>query len=428
MGQLESTAKISATGGERISQWSMIFLIVLPFLILGSRVSSDTTASFCAAILAIFWFMNPEHEIRKQAWFKVFFVLWLFMCGTSFFAADPKYVLTQSLIAIRWPAFALVLTCLVFTSENRLKLFERSALALFVFIALDSILQYFTGTDIFGHKVLPNEIRLTGPFTKLLPGSYALRIYPIALIALVFLREKISNSRFILLMVFMVAFSEFFAFLTGERVVFILFGLVNLSFIIALIYQEKLSYKFMLGLITGFSVLAVSSVMLAQKMFERTIVSVFEKLSNFQDSTSYPIYRTAYHLWEKSPWVGVGTRYYYQSCQALPLELQPKPEGCTVHVHHIYGEWLTQNGLIGLGLFLVVLFFIFKVLWQNLDFKNKLLESTVIFVAPVMLFFPLTPSMSMQTNNYAGLVWMLVAWAMARAILQGKDNQRLNLP
>lgn len=427
MGQLESTAKISATSGERISQWSMIFLIVLPFLILGSRVSSDTTASFCAAFLAVFWFMNPEHEIRKQTWFKVFFVLWLFMCGTSFFAADPKYVFTQSLIAIRWPAFGLVLTCLVFTSENKLKLFERSALTLFVFIALDSILQYCLGQDIFGH-VSPDPLRLTGPFSKLMPGSYGLRIYPIALFALLALSNQLSKKTLLILMVSMVALSEVFAFLTGERVVFILFGFVNTCFLIALIRQEKLSLKFVLTALTGFTLLAASTIMLAHKMFERTILSVIDKLSHFQDSTSYPIYRTAYHLWEQSPWMGVGTRYYYQSCQALPLELQPKPEGCTVHVHHIYGEWLTQNGLIGLGLFLVVLFFIFKVLWRNLDFKNKLLESTVIFVAPVMLFFPLTPSMSMQTNNYAGLVWMLVAWAMARAIIQWKDNKRLSLP
>lgn len=427
MRQWESTAKISTLGDQPISQWSQFFLIVLPFLILGSRVSSDTTASFCAAFLAIFWFLNPQHVIRKQIWFKVFLVLWLFMCVSSSFAADPKYVFIQSLIAIRWPAFGLVLTCLVFTSENKLKLFERAAFALFGFIALDSILQYFIGQDIFGH-VSPDPLRLTGPFTKLLPGSYGLRIYPIALFALIAFSKQLSRKLSLVLMISLVALSEFFAFLTGERVVFILFGFVNLCFLIALIYQEKLSYKFVLTFLAGFGVLAVTTIMLAQKMFERTILSVIEKLSNFQDSTSYPIYRTAYHLWEKSPWMGVGTRYYYQSCQALPFALQPKPEGCTVHVHQIYGEWLTQNGIIGLALFLIVLFFIFKILWQNLDFKNKLLESTVIFVAPVMLFFPFTPSMSMQTNNYAGLVWMLVAWAMARAIVQGKNNQRLNLP
>ncbi|GAC1369484.1 MAG: hypothetical protein NVS3B3_01360 [Aquirhabdus sp.] len=418
MGQFESTVKISATGGERISQWSMIFLIILPFLVLGSRVSSDTTASFCAAFLAIFWFMNPEHAIRKQAWFKVFLVLWLFMCGTSFFAADPKYVFTQSLIAIRWPAFCLVLACLVFTSENRLKLFERSALGLFIFIALDSILQYCLGRDIFGH-VSPDPLRLTGPFTKLMPGSFALRIYPMALVALLCLASKLSKPRFLSLIVSMIALSQVFAFLTGERIVFLLFGMVNFVLISALIYQEKLSFRFIGGATVAFIGLAITAIVLAPKMFARTVMSFFDQLANFQNSAYYQVFHTAIILWEQSPWVGIGTRYFNRGCEALPLAMHPT-EGCEVHPHNIYLEWLSQNGVIGLALFLIVLFLIFRVLWRGLDFKNNLLQSAVVFVAPIMVFWPLTSSMSMQTNNYAGLVWLLLGWALARAMVQNR--------
>ncbi len=419
MGQLESTANIPAVSDERIGQWIMLFLIVLPFLILGSRVSSDTTASFCAAFLAVFWFMNPEHAIRKQVWFKVFFVLWLFMCGTSFFTADPKYVFTQSFIAIRWPAFGLVLACLVFTSDNRLKLFERSALGLFIFIALDSILQYFTGTDVFGHTIPPDEIRLTGPFNKLLPGSYALRIYPMALVALLCLSSKLSKPRFLSLIVSMVVLSQVFAFLTGERIVFLLFGMVNLVLLVALIYKEKLSFGLICGAVVTFVSLAITTIVLAPRMFARTIMSFFDQLADFQNSSYYQVFHTAIILWKQSPWFGIGTRYFNRGCEALPSVMHPT-EGCEVHPHNIYLEWLSQNGVIGLALFLIVLFLVFRVLWRGLDFKNNILQSAVVFVAPIMVFWPLTSSMSIQTNNYAGLVWLLLGWALARAMVQSR--------
>jgi len=415
------------TNDQTTSSWILYFLAFLPFIVLGSRVSADLTASLSAGFLLLYWYKNPESLVRKQAWFKVILVLWFFMLVTSFFSADPQYVFIQSFIFIRWPAFSLVLACVLFTDESRLRLFEKSALILFIFIALDSIFQYCTGADIFGHISL-DPTRLTGPFSKLLPGSYALRIYPMVLMALIYLLKSkhLSKPIFLSIMVLMVAFSEFFAFLTGERVVFVLFSLVNTTLLAALIYQERPSYKFILGAVSGFVLVAVSSILFSPKMFARTIESMIHQLSNFHSSSYYQVYKMAIQLWSNSPWFGVGTRYYYQSCKALPLELQPKPEGCVVHPHQIYVEWLTQNGIIGLVLFILVLFFVFKLIWQNLDFKNNSLNSAVILVAPVMLFFPFVSSASIQTNNYAGLAWMLLGWSLARSMVQAKNRNSFN--
>lgn len=419
MSQWESTSQILNASEDHMSKWSMLFLVLLPFLILGSRVSSDITASFCALFLAIFWFMNPAHAIRKQVWFKVFFVLWLFMGVTSYFAADPQNVFIQSLIAIRWPAFALVLSCLVFTSEQRLKIFERSALVFFIFIVLDSILQYVIGVDIFGHTQ-PLPTRLTGPFASMLPGNYALRLYPMALLALIFLSSKLSKSTFLTLMILMMVSSQVFVFLTGERGPFVLFGLMNAVLLVALIYQEKPSYKFILSALIGFSAIVGVAVTFAYKMFERTILSGIQQTTDLQNNSYYQMYNAAYRLWETSPWIGVGTRHFHQSCIAvLPDSLKPL-EGCEVHPHHIYLEWLVQNGVVGLVLFVIMLFFIFKVLWKNLDFKANMLQSTVVLMSLVVLFFPFTPSMSIQTNNYAGVAWLVVAWALARSMVHGK--------
>lgn len=420
MSQSEIIAQpISKTGEDHISKWSMFFLVLLPFLILGSRVSSDVTASFCTVFLAVFWFMNPTHIIRKQNWFKAFFVLWLFMMGTSLLTLNPQDVFIQSLIAIRWPAFALVLVCLVFTSEKRLKIFERSAFAFFIFIVLDSILQYFVGKDIFG-QVQPMPTRLTGPFSAMLPGNYAFRIYPMALLTLIFISAKLSKPQFFTLLILMMTTSQVFVFLTGERGPFISFGLMNTALLVALIYKERPSFRFVFGALIGFSAIVLSVVTFAQKMFERTIVSAIHQTADIHNNSYYQMYYAAWKLWETSPWIGVGTRNFTHSCKTLLPDVLKPDEGCEVHPHHIYLEWFVQNGAIGLVLFVLVLFFIFKVLWQNLDFKTNYLQSMVILMSLVVLFFPFTPSMSMQTNNYGGVAWLLVAWALARAMVNGK--------
>lgn len=433
MGSTAATINTVTPNDPPITRWSMALLVLLPFLILSSRVTSDITASFCAIFIAAFWFMRPkpsllsqQQTLKQQMWFKAFLVLWLFMCVTSIFTADPQYVFSQAIIGIRWPALALVVSCVILTSERRLQIFEKSALVLLTFIIFDTIFQYFYGQDILGH-VSNDPKRLTGPFTKLVPGSYGLRIYPMALLALLVIGRKLPKAKFLALMVTAIGLSQFFAFLTGERVVFLLFGLVNFALLVALVYQEKLSYRFVLASLTGFIVVAAGSVMLFPKVFQRTIVSFYEQLTHFQDGTSFPIFVTAHRLWEKSPWIGIGTRYFEQSCHALPAAEQPLASigGCVVHPHHIYLEWVTQNGVIGLLLFLVVLFFIFKTLWINLNFRDNLLQSTVVFIALVMMFNPITPSMSIQNNNFGGEAWLLVGWALARALVNGRKQAAL---
>jgi O-antigen ligase len=411
------------TENQPISRWVMFFIILLPFLVLGSRITSDLSATICTLFLLFFWFKNPKSEVRKQAWFNTYLILWLFMCVTSIFTTNPKYIIVQSLIDIRWPTFALVLSCLVFTNESRLRLFEKSALILFVFIALDSILQYCTGQDIFGH-VQTDSVRLTGPFSKLVPGIYSLRIYPIAVLAFFMIASRLSKYKFLGCFIALVCFSQTFAFLTGERIVFLSYGLFNSILLLAVIRYEKLSYRFVLGSLSIFASIAFASILLAPKMFNRTILSFIYQMQHFEAGPSYSTMINALTMLKSSPWIGVGTRYYHFACMEMPISLQPSQAvgGCLIHPHQIYLEVLAQNGLIGFMLFLIVLFFIFKKVFQGLDFKNNFLLSTIVATPLCMIFSPIAPSMSIQTNNYAGLVWMVVGWILARAMVSSKSK------
>ncbi|MDE2421998.1 MAG: O-antigen ligase family protein [Gammaproteobacteria bacterium] len=431
---------------SNINPWLFCFLVFLPFLVLGSRVSSDITASFSTLFLVYFWFKHPAHEIRKQRWFQVFLILWLYMCATSLLMVDPKYILGQSLIAIRWPAFALVLSSLVFKDQRKIEIFEYAALGCFVFIGLDSMLQYVTGHDIFGHipvgvndpslseytlhttNHVSSGLRLTGPFSKEVPGVYALRIYPIALFALLTLSHDWLKGKRAVTVFAVIIFSQVFAFLTGERIVFMSFGVINFILFIALCIQFSFSFKHILAAVVSFCGIAAASVVLAPQMINRTILSFIYGLENFKDGTYYPIIINALTLWKNNPWFGVGTRYYNQACYALPSSQRSfSPEGCALHPHQMYLEWLADNGAIGLILFLVVLYFVFKNLWLHLEFKKHPLKSALIIIPMCMVFSMIVPSMSIQSNNYGGIVWMLVGWALARASLMKDTDSKFKV-
>ena len=125
------------------------FLVLLPVLVLFSRALSDATASLCMLGLLGLWIARPATRWFQAPWFGGILLLWLFMLlGTSPLAMDPAYSFQQSVIFMRWPMFALCLCLVFFTDEKRLRLFENAALAVFLFIVADSVLQYATGTDV----------------------------------------------------------------------------------------------------------------------------------------------------------------------------------------------------------------------------------------------------------------------------------------
>ena len=88
---------------------------------------------------------------------------------------------------------------------------------------------------------------------------------------------------------------------------------------------------------------------------------------------------------------------------------------CQHHPHNIYLEVLAQNGLLGLGLFLTMLFFIFKTIVNKTLLQRDFLMVTVLFSSLLVIFWPLTSSMSIFSNNYSGAVWLTIGWALARA-------------
>jgi hypothetical protein len=110
-------------------------------------------------------------------------------------------------------------------------------------------------------------------------------------------------------------------------------------------------------------------------------------------------FHTAYLIWKDNLFFGSGIKSYrtlcidnekYRDFQSLSSNF------CVTHPHNFFLEILSELGLIGIGIFYSILFFIcFRILNSNLVLQNKLLIICLILI----MFQPLQTSGRIFSNN-----------------------------
>ncbi|HMU88188.1 MAG TPA: O-antigen ligase family protein [Agitococcus sp.] len=403
---------------ESVNKPLWFFIVLLPFLTFISKASGDIYLSLTAIFFIVYSIKHKNFEYLQWGWVKAIFVFWLFAMVSAWFTPFPKDAFIQSLIYIRWPLAAMALVFYVFNQSERLLLFEKAAAVFLFFIVMDGILQMVTGTDILGHPIIEGS-RMTGFFSKRVLGVYSFKLFFFYfLVVYISIPKTIRN---IFIMTLIIVLFDIFLLFTGERIVFLLgvFFLIFWSVTIFLTVPSlrKLLYVSLLTVLVLFTVLIIFN----HAILVKRAMPFIEALKNFSSTTYSDIFNSAYQLWQTSPLVGVGTRMYNEVCVAklgYPEDeaLFEQVSGlCVRHPHNIYLELLAQNGILGLILFMVVLYSIFRIIAAKQLWKIDPLLTTIISGSVIVIFWPLASSMSIFANNYAGAVWLTIAWAIARS-------------
>ena len=404
------------SGSEKLMT---VFLCLLPVLVFMSKVSADAVLSLTGLIFLYFSLRARTLDWLGWPWVRAMALFIVFAMATAVFSPYPEKALTQALIYVRWPLAAVALIVAVFNSPDRLRLFEKAALCFLAFIVADGIVQMVTGVDVLGHPSVEDHTRMTGPFAKRVLGVYGFKLFFFAFAALLLMLER-SKKNIIFLSVLIVLFNVFLL-LTGERIVFLLCGLFFAIWLAAVAWSNQSIKKHLATLLLSSVAIFAVVVALNHQLFVRRFMPFVDAMRNFSDTTYGDIFHSAFQLWQLSPLVGVGTRMYNEVC-VLKLgypqdeSLYRTVEGlCQRHPHNIYLELLAQNGLFGLLIFLAALFFIFRQLLARSLWQKDMLLASVLFSSVFVIFWPLASSMSIFANNYAGAVWLTIAWALARA-------------
>ena len=291
-----------------------------------------------------------------------------------------NYIIIKTALYFRYLFFYIVTRYLVEKKLINFKFFLISCLASCLFVSLDITFQLIFGKDIFGYEAVTRK--LSGPFgDEWIAGGFLQRFAPLGLYAIPFF-FKDSNAKnliffstvtFLLVLVAII--------LSGNRMPLVLFLFV---IFLLFIFENKLrKYLLKIALISAISIFSVYNLSFEYKTQFDGFITHGKKIS-----INCP-YRENIELEERST--------------------------CNTHPHNYYLEILTDSGLVGLTIIVLIFSLIFYTSFIKKYFTNSnlLLKSNYILTPFIFLFiaeiFPIKSTGSFFTTHNSAYIFFLMA-------------------
>ncbi len=184
------------------------FLIYLiPLFLVFSIFIADLIVVSLLFIFLIYHLQTKNIKIFLNKFFIFFFCFWIYLIINSIFSYDIQISFSRSLPYIRFGVLFLIIS--LFLNDNEFKKnFLKLTLAILILVCFDAIIQYFFGFNLLGYK--SHVSRISGFFKdELVLGGFLLKMYPIFLIALIYLKKRNTLTSNVLF-VFLTASAELF--------------------------------------------------------------------------------------------------------------------------------------------------------------------------------------------------------------------------
>jgi O-antigen ligase len=384
-------------------------------------------------IIFVFYFVIKFKDIIRFIDKKFLFFCLLFflssVIGTVIKNNDIN-IIFLSILNIKFLILSIVLAYLL-QEQKLLKIFFFSIATCIAFVMLDSVIQYFYGADLLGYKSKV-DWRLTGPFKdELIPGSYVQKFFFIFICLFLFF----NNSKYKLFFCYLlIVFFIYFLYLTGERAVFFL-GLLGVLFF-SIFYLKKYYIFMLIPLITiAFFILVnfnnkfifkfeetLNQLQIKDYNYKNNFFKIGDDKRFFIDGTYGAKFQLSIKMFRQDIFFGKGIRGY-RKCFDDPkiysdLDSKNKTSACNTHPHNTYLQLLVEHGLIGLFLFLIIIFttlfkiikfFSIEIFFFKNHFNTHKLENFLIvgcFIQLLLFIFPFIPTGGLLSNWNGTFLWI----------------------
>lgn len=395
-------------------------IIFIPFFIILGPAIPDIIISLSAIYTLSIIVKQKRYNQLKEPIFIALFIFWFSIILSSIFSDNKSMSLASSFLYVRFIFFLLFIK-LFFSLDilKKLNPFLILTLCLY-FVIMDSYVQYFFRIDIFGNE-LDNQlaVRLTGPFIngEQIVGSYLSKFGYISFGYLLgtYIKNEFTKNLFLglfFISIYMIIF------LSGERMAFILF---NFGILLFLIIDRSFFFKIIRLLIICLPILIIISISSQSHIIKRAISTFdilginFEKKSNdtknFLDSHYGAHYLTAFEIFKDNPLIGVGNKMYREKCNNQKYEnINSKMASarCSTHPHNIYFQVISENGLLGISAFLILVFIIIRDSYLVMIKENSYLAKS-IFVSIILFLWPLQSNGGLYNNRYSTMLFFILA-------------------
>lgn len=394
----------------------LIFGIILAIIIGNSLIN---IFNFLIFLFYIFLIFSIKEIKNYQIFYTTFFLIsLLFMVNISFSVNK----LHSSIAFVGFVGHFVLMLSIIFCI-NHFKNFEtklsKIIFFLIIFVSIDTMIQYFTGTDIFGYKTSTSHgVRLSGPFgDEYVVGAFLSKLFFLSILFL-------DNKKFRYHNIFLIMIVLIIIILSNERSASIMFLFGSFLYFVFNNFfsiKEKIikSLVFLLLIISLF----VFNHQLKSHFIDRTFeqIGILEtnkkKHKNFWDSQWGAHYLTSIEIFKNNLIIGSGVDTFRFECSKEDYSQIKSAEAdvrCNTHPHNIFIEILSEFGIIG---FLTFLFFIgyisIKLLKNFFSLRKKSNEQLIYVISFIILFNPLQTTGSFFSTWNGIFYWILLGYILA---------------
>jgi len=384
---------------DNLVKINSFFLYIFPISIVTGPFIPNlivTLTSFVSLFLIIY---NKESKYFNNLFFKFFIIFSIYLIITS--ALNEKFHLNNISVYtyLRYSIFSIAIWHTLENNINFFRNFTKFVLFTVLLLFIDSIFQYFNGTNLLGiQKSSYGKISsFFGRDVKL--GAYLARIYIFAFMFIyLFLDKKLLNILY--LNIFNLLFATIIL-LTGERTAFLLFILnfLLINFITKENFLNKTITILVVALVSLIVIINLKEV--KARFIDHTFTQITESNMNNSDYNFFSTehekhYKISYKMFKDSKFFGQGPNSFRNLCSQEKFRLSVNGDGCSTHPHNIYVQILGETGLIGFLFLLFAFFYIYsKLISDLLKIRkiNKNFEKKIFFYVPIAVYlFPFMPT------------------------------------
>ncbi len=399
---------LSFIAGNMIININIILFVLISLIFFGKKIF-NIEYLFIDKILLVFFSLMLLTAVLNDYYFIKIDLYWKGQYAT----------IIKSILFFKYLLMYIFLRYLIENNILKLKLFFIFASLASIFVSIDIFYQFMFGKDIFGYETYGNTRKLGGPFgDEMIAGSFIQRFAIFSFFAIPIFYKKISNK--ILFSTFIVLFVIFLIgiILSGNRMPFILF-----LFLITLIlvFQKDLR-KYLIFFFTIFSLIFLiiynfnTEVKINFKNFYKQIYGISKILTSKDYTSNTPEYfkefESFYHTWTLNKYVGGGIKNFRYYCHVRPHIDREAGFICNMHPHNYYLEILTETGLVGFFLILIIFSATIYKAFIKRYFFNGNYENNLILVPFLFLFlveiFPIKSTGSFFTTGNSTYLFLLM--------------------
>ncbi len=431
---------LSFLSKNNISSNLLNFLFIL---IPGSYIAGNLILNLNILLIiltGLFFYGKKIFQIKLYILDKVilFFFLFIFFSGITnfidlYFVKGEHYslvenfgfsVLIKSISYIRYLILYFVLRFLVENKLINFKFFFISCSLFTLFVSLDIFYQFIFGKDIFGFE--PTSARkFSGPFgNEFIAGGYLQRfaLFSFFLFPFIF---KINNKIY-LSIIYIILFLIYLTalVLSGNRMPLILFVFMTiLIFIFEKNIRKYLIFK-IATIIIICTALANSNDLIKSNFsnFFTQVKSISKILTTSEINKSgmnsyFHEFKTFYGTWLMNKYIGGGVKSFRINCWERQNIKVGERTTCNTHPHNYYLEILSDLGLVGFFILLVIFSMVLYISFSKKYLMFSSNQSNNILTPFMFLFFieifPLKSTGSFFTTSNATFLFFVLAITIA---------------